>query len=263
MTDRQEKLDYADRWSLDALTLSNPPGFFILVDIDMTSTQQIIAQLRRQGIKGTYTHIIIRATALAFKRHPELNRLLLGKRLIYPDSIDIGLSVGSPLALSGNPSMVIHNADQKELKQIIQEIIERAPGVREGHAAERARIRRVAHVIPGWARRLLFRTMMSRISFVKKMSGTFFVSSVPHLQYAIPLVYPGSGMLVITAVEERVVAKEGQPVVRPIMTLGNVGDRRLWDGNNAGLLLNEIKKILEEGILAEEISEAKEIALQS
>ncbi len=263
MTDRYEKLDYADRWSLDALTLSKPPGYFIMMDIDMEATKAVIAQLRRQGVQGTYTLVIIRATALAFKRHPELNRLLRGKRLVYPDSIDIGLSVGSPLAISGNPSMVVQNADQKDLKQIALEIIERAPGVREGHATERARIRRVAHIIPGWARRFLFRIMMSRISFVKKMSGTFFVTSVPHLRYAVPLVYPGSGMIVITGVEERVVAKDGQPVVRSMMTLGNVGDRRLWDGNSAGRLLNEIKKILEEGVLAEEISKGEVILQQA
>jgi pyruvate/2-oxoglutarate dehydrogenase complex dihydrolipoamide acyltransferase (E2) component len=262
MTDRYEKLDYADRWSLDALTLSKPPGYFIMMDIDMTATQEIIAQLRRQGIKGTYTHVMIRATALAFKRHPELNRLLVGKRLVYLDSIDIGLAVGSPLALSGNPSMVVQNADQKDLKQIAQEIIERAPGVREGYSVERARVRRVAHIIPGWARRFLFRIMMSKVSFIKKVSGTFFVTSVPHLRYAIPLVYPCSGMLVITGVEERVIAKDGQPVVRPMMTLGNVGDRRLWDGNSAGHLLDEIKKILEEGVLAEELSEVEALTPQ-
>src|SRR5205807_6311878 len=77
MLDRYEKLDDADRWLFDMLKLSEPAGFFVMEDVDMTATQEIIAQLRQQGIKGSYTHIIVRATALAFTRHPELNRLIL------------------------------------------------------------------------------------------------------------------------------------------------------------------------------------------
>jgi pyruvate/2-oxoglutarate dehydrogenase complex dihydrolipoamide acyltransferase (E2) component len=220
----------------------------------MTRTKKILEQLRQRGIKGTYTHIVIRALALAFKRHPELNRLFIGKRVVYLDSVDIGLSVSSPLSTLGNPTMVVQNAEQKDLEQIALEVIRRASEVRKEHYALQEKTRMAARIVPGWARRLLFRTMLAKVPFVKKKIGTFYVTTVPHLQCVIPFIYPCSGVIVINQVEDRVVAKDGQPVVRPMLTLGNVGDRRLWTGNSAGLLLNEIKKILEDGELAEEVA---------
>lgn len=262
MTDRYEKLDYADRWQLDGMALAKPAGHIILIDVDMTATQEIMARLRHMGIKCTYTHMVIRATALAFQRHPELNRLFLRNRFIYLDSVDIGLAVKSPLSTLADPTMVLHNVEKKSLVDVVQEVIKRAPEVRAAHHTDRERIRKVAHIIPSWARRILFRIMMSRVSFVKQEIGTFYITSVPHLHAAIPLVYPCSGTIVIHGVEDRVVVKDGQPVVRPILTLSNVGDRHLWQGNSAGLFLNEIKKILEKGELAEEIA-AIEATLQT
>lgn len=254
MTDRYEKLDDADRWFFDMLKLSETAGFFVMEDVDMTATQEIIAKLRQAGIKGTYTHIIIRATVLAFIRHPELNRLMLGKQLVYPGSIDIGMSVSSDLSMAGTPTMILQNADQKNLMQIAQEIIRRAPEVRQGYYEQRARMGRVARVIPlGWVRRCLLRIMKSRMSVVREKTGTFHVTSTPHLRFGIPFMYPSAAALTINRVEDRIIARDGQPIVRPMVTLGMVGDHRVWNGNTATTLLNEIKKILEEGELAAEL----------
>lgn len=254
MTDRYEQLDGADRWFFDILKLTEPAGFFVMEDVEMTATQEVIAQLRQQNIKGTYTHVIVRAAALAFTRHPELNRLMLGKQLVYPGSVDIGMSVSSDLSMAGNPAMILQNAEQKDLVQIAQEIIQRAPEVRKEHYENRARMRRAARVIPvGWMRRGLLRLMKSRMSVVREKTGTFHVTSIPHLRYGIPLMYPSGAALTITRVEDRVTVHDGQPVVRPMVTLGIVGDHRVWNGNTAAVLLNEIKTILETGELASEI----------
>jgi pyruvate/2-oxoglutarate dehydrogenase complex dihydrolipoamide acyltransferase (E2) component len=260
MTDRYEKLDPADRWFFDILRTSDPAGFFVMEDVDMAATQEIIARLRQQGIKGTYTHIFVRAAALALARHPELNRLILGKYMVYPGSVDIGIPVGSDIEMAGNPVMVLQNADQKSLVQIAQDIINRAPQVRKEHYEHQERMRRAARAIPiSWMRRCLLRMMKSRMSTVREKTGTFYVASVPHLRYGLPLIYPSGAALAITRVEDRVVVRDGQPAVRPTVTLGFVGDHRIWNGKIAAILLHEIKKILEDGELAAELpcSEAK------
>src|SRR5579883_2696690 len=131
MTDRYEQLDGADRWFFDILRVQEPAGFFVMEDVEMTKTQELIAQMRRCGIKGTYTHMIIRATALAFMRHPEFNRLIVGKQLVYPGSIDLGLTVGSDAAMAGNPTMILHNMEQKDLMQVAREVMLQAPIVRK------------------------------------------------------------------------------------------------------------------------------------
>ncbi len=258
MIDRYEKLDDADQWLFDMLKLSEPAGSFVMEDVDMIATEEIIAQLRQQGIKGTYTHIIVRATALAFTRHPELNRLILGRQLVYPGSVDIGISVSSDLSIAGNPTMILQNADQKNLVQIAQEIIKRVPEVRKEYYEHRARMRRAARVIPiGWVRRCFLRKMKSRMSIIREKTGTFHVTSIPHLRYGVPLMYPGSAALTIARVEDRVVVRDSKPIVRPTVTLGIVADHRVWNGNTIAILLNEIKQILEDGELAAELLRAE------
>lgn len=256
MDDRYEPLDYADRWFFDLLKTTEPPGFFIMEDIDMTITRQIMASMRQFGIKGTYTHIIVRAVALALARHPELHRLVLGKQLVYPGTVDIGMSVSSDLAMAGNPALILANAGEKNLMQIAQEIIGRADEVRAQFAADRARMRRAGRVLRlGWLRRMLFRNMRAKMPLVRKKMGTFHVTNISSLRFGVPFMYPAGAVLAITRVEDRVVARDGQPVVRPMVSLGMSGDHRVWDGNAAAVLIMEMKKILEEGELKAEVTD--------
>jgi len=254
MTDRYEKLDYAERWFFDVLSLGEPPGFFLTEVVDMTTTQELIERLRQMGLKVTYTHIVVRAAALALSRHPELNRIILGKNLVYPDTVDIGISVSSELSMATQPSMVLQNAGQKTLVQLAHEIIERAPQVRAGQFQRLSKLRTVARLIPiPWVRQRILRKMKSHISSVRQRTGIFHVSSIPHLHEAVPFKYPTPAVLTFPRVEERVVVRDGQMVVRPVSTFGMAGDHRLWHANSAGVLLTEIKKILEEGQLAAEL----------
>src|SRR5579883_1886882 len=262
MTDRYEQLDGADRWFFDILRVQEPAGFFVMEDVEMTKTQELIAQMRRCGIKGTYTHMIIRATALAFMRHPEFNRLIVGKQLVYPGSIDLG-TVGSDAAMAGNPTMILHNMEQKDLMQVAREVMLQAPIVRKEFEENRARSRKLVRVIPfSFLRRWLIGRMKTKLSFMREKIGTFHVTTLPHLRYGIPFVYPGTAALALTRVEDRVVVRDNQPTVRSMATLGIIGDHRLWNGDTAATLLNEIKKILEEGELAAEIPVEKIDAAQ-
>lgn len=263
MIDRYEQLDGADRWFFDILRVQEPAGFFVMEDVEMTKTKELIAQMRQQGIKGTYTHIVLRATALAFTRHPEFNRLIIGKHLVYPGSIDLGLTVGSDAAMAGNPTMILHNMEKKTLMEVTREVIVQAPIVRQEFEENRRRSRKLVRVIPfGFLRRWLVGRMKAKLSFVREKMGTFHVTTIPHLRYGIPFVYPGTAALTLARVEDRVIVKDNQPAVRPMTTLGIVGDHRIWNGDTAAILLNEIKKILEEGELATEISIAETRATQ-
>jgi pyruvate/2-oxoglutarate dehydrogenase complex dihydrolipoamide acyltransferase (E2) component len=255
MTDRYEKLKGAQRWFFDGLSILNRSDFFASEEVDMTATQQLIAQLRQQGIQGTYTHVVVRATALALARHPEFNRLLLRKRLVYPDTVDISLSVNTGLAAAFPPSFVIRDAGQKTLELLAQEIIQGAEETRErGTGKRRPVVRKTARLIPAsWMRRGILRLMMSRLSVIKQRAGTFHVTCIPHQHQGVPFTLSTPAVLSFARVEERVVAREGQAVVRPIAIFGMAGDGRLWNGNSVAILLNEIKTILQEGQLACEL----------
>lgn len=260
MTDRYEKIDLAERWFFDILSLSEPPGFVITEDIDMTATKGLIEHLRQIGLKVTYTHIVIRAVALALSRHPEFNRIILGNHVVYPDTIDIGTSVSSEELVATQPLMIIQDAGRKNLMQIAHEIIERAPQIRAEQAERLEKLRKFARIMPvGFLRRWLLRKMKSNMSSVRQRTGMFHVSSIPHLGMAVPFFYPAPAVLTFPRVEERVTVRDGQVTVRTMSTFGMSADHRLWQANSAGVMLMEVKKILEEAQLAAEIPVAQPV----
>lgn len=253
MLDRYEKLDGAELCFQDAQRLSEPPGFLLAEEVDMQATQEIVAQLRQQNIQSTYTHVVVRAVALALTRHPEFNRLLRGKQLVYPSTIDIGLSV-SGQAMAAALTLVVQDTGHKDLVQLAQEIIKRVPEVRAEEARTVHMLRQVARWLPAaWLRRGLLRLMLSRVSVVKEMTGTFYVTCFPQVSFGATFKYMTSSALSFSRVEDRVVVKDGQPMVRPVATFGLTLDHRVWTGSTASVVLRELKKILESGELAAEI----------
>jgi pyruvate dehydrogenase E2 component (dihydrolipoamide acetyltransferase) len=255
MTDRYEKLDSAERWFFDVLSMGEPPGFYVMEEVDMTAAKELLAQTRNLETRVTYTHLIVRATALALTRHPELNRLILGKQLVYPDTVDIGISVSSELSIATQPSMVLQDAGGKSLLQLAQEISKRASQVRAGQYQRLGKLRLVTRLIPSaWLRRRILRRMKSNLAVVRQRTGAFHVTSIPHLHAGIPFKFPTPAVLTFPRIEDRVVVRDGQMVVRPISTFGIAGDHRLWQANSAAVLLQEIKGILENGELASEIA---------
>lgn len=255
MTDRWENIDKAERWFQDGLRMMDAAEFFVMEDVEMEASRDIITMLRQQGIKCTYTHVAVRAAALALARHPELNRLLLGKRYVYLDTVDIGLSVATELDLTVPLTFVIPNADRKSLPELTAECIKRVPEVR-ARDIERAKIlRKMARFFPfSWMRRALLRKLFSRLSSIKERNGTFHIASQNQLSRGAPFKSPTRAALTVAKVEDRVVVRDGQPAVRLMATLSFSGHNDTWNGITAAILINEIKKILEEGQLAEEAS---------
>jgi len=254
MTERWEKIDKAERWFHDGLSLMAVAEFFVMEDVDMQASREIVHTLRQQGIKCTYTHVVVRAAALALSRHPELNRLLLRNHYVYLDSVDIGLSVSGELDLTVPLTFVLPNADKKTLPQLSAEFIKRVPEVRSRDLGRAELLRKLARIFwfP-WMRRALLRVMFSRLSTIKERNGTFHIACQPHLSHGIPFKSPTRAALTFAKVEDRVVVKDGQPAVRLMATMSFSGHNDTWNGNTAAILLNEIKKILEEGELAEEV----------
>lgn len=256
MTDQYKKIDAAELWFFDVLSMGEPPGFFALEDVEMTAADELITQLRERGIKITYTHVIVRATAIALSRHADLHRLILGKYLVHPDTIDIGVSVSSIHSTATQPSMILHDAGRRPLLELAQEVSERGPQVRGGNKKRVAKLRKVSQVLAfSWVRRGILRMMKGKMSIVRKHMGTFHVTSIPHLRVGIPFKYPTPGVLTFPRVEERVIVKDGQPVIRLMTTLGFAGDHRVWNANSAAVILTEVKKILENGELKAELPE--------
>lgn len=260
MNDRYQHVDGADRWFIDIMKTVEPPRFLLLEDVDMTATRALLERARAAGVSLTYTHAVVRATALALSRHPELIRIVLGKKLVHPATLDLSLSVSSDESMSAEPTIVLQDAAVKDLAQIADEIRVGAAAVRADAVNSREQARRLVRIIPfGFLRRFMVRRMRTRMDLFRERVGLFHITSVPKLQCAVPLVFPGIGGLSISRVEDRVVARDGLPVVRPTTVLGMVGDHLVWKATEASTVIQEIKKILEQGELDVELPIAEPV----
>jgi pyruvate dehydrogenase E2 component (dihydrolipoamide acetyltransferase) len=260
MIHRSEKLPPAEQWMQDGQDTLELASVIAFEDVDMTATQEIIAQARQQGIKCTITHVVVRAVALILTRHPDFNRLFLKKKIVYPSHVDIGVAVHTEQTFSTPFEIIVNDAEQKDLVQIGEEIVKQAAQARSQGALERQKqLSKLSRVFfASWMRRALYRRIRSNMTTIRKMVGTFHVSSVPLLQQGASLRFPTSINLIIPRVEERPVVRDGQIVIRPICTMSFMADRHLWDGLRLTSFFSEFKTILESGELAQELPGAKE-----
>ncbi len=241
--DRQENLDYAEKWMRDGISVIDPPGFFLSVEVDMSHGKQVIENLLRQGIEVTYTHLFVRVVAMVLSEHPELHQLVSATRKLSPTSVDIGLSISGSMFVS--PVLVIRDAAKKSLLDVALEIGEQVPKARAQHEEMLNTIRKWGWVVPfGWMRRSYLRILTKQIWFRRKDVGTFQISSLSSVDQFVPMLFSTSAILGIGRVCNRVVAEDGIARVRPTVILSCCVDHKVWDGVTAAFFLSQMKGLL-------------------
>jgi pyruvate/2-oxoglutarate dehydrogenase complex dihydrolipoamide acyltransferase (E2) component len=236
-------LDYAERWLIDGLRVLRPPFSALQVTADMTNAMIRLEQFRKQGIRVTPTHLLVWAAGQAFAQNRALHQLIAGTRRHRPARVDIGLSVAGDTFVA--PVMVIEGADHKTVEQIASEIVRRAPEVREADRKMLSALRRFGWVVPfGFLRRAILRLLFMSGTFRRKGAGTFQVSTVAG-DWALTSTFSTGGVLVGGQIWQRVVAVDGQPAVRPMMTLTLSSDHGVFDGRAALKFLSAVKTELE------------------
>ena len=248
MTDRTDrdkyvKLDYAERWMRDGLSVVDAPGFFQSLEVDMSQGKAVIGKLRQAGVQVTYTHLFVRAVALVLARRPELHQLVSGRSKLLPGTVDIGLSISGSMFVA--PVLVIRDAARKTLVEIAAEVAEKAPGIREQQEKFLETIRKWGWLVPfGWLRRWYLRVLTRQLWFRRQGVGTFQVSCLPDVDQFVPLLFSTSAILGAGRVCDRVVASDGQPRVTPTVILSCCADHKVWDGVKAATFLVELREVL-------------------
>jgi pyruvate dehydrogenase E2 component (dihydrolipoamide acetyltransferase) len=236
-------LDYAELWLRDGLTVLRPAFSASQVTVDMTRALARLDELRRQKVPATPTHLLVHAVAAALAANPALHQVVAGRHRYRPGRVDIGLSVAGESFVA--PVMVIEGAELKSIAELADETRRRAPEVREADQRMLKALRRWGALMPfGFLRRAVLRVLFSQPVFRSKGAGTFQVSVVP-ADWALTSSFSASGVLFGGQVWSRVVAIEGEPVVRPVMTLTLCADHGAWDGAHAARFLAHVKSTLE------------------
>ncbi len=111
----------------------NFPDFYVTHEYDMgpimKMRKQANAMLQGSGEKLSVNDFLVKAVALALRRFPNLNAKLDGDAVVQFGRINVGNAVAVD---NGLLTVVCHDADRKTLRQISQEVRQKAGRVREG-----------------------------------------------------------------------------------------------------------------------------------
>jgi len=161
--------------------------------------------------------LLLRATALAVAKVPEVNGFWKDGTLQLADAVHLGVAIS--LRGGGLVSPALHHADEKGLVELMLGLNDLVRRARRG--------------------RLRGSEMMDATLTMTSM-GDRGVSDIYGVIYPPQVAIVGFGRAV-----ERPWVVDGEVVVRPVMRVTLAGDHRAHDGHKGGLYLAEIDKLLQ------------------
>ena len=199
------------------------PAFQLTVSADLSRANELVAGQRElhPDVRITLTDVLTKLCALALMRHGDMNVQFADDALLVFPNADVGIAVAAP---QGLVVPVVHGAERLSIAEIAQ-----VRGELVGRARE-AKLR--AEDIEG---------------------GTFTISNLGMFdvdQFIAVLNPPQASILAVGATRDQVVPRDGELVVRPLMTMTLTCDHRAVDGATGAEFLKTIKTFLEDPGLA-------------
>jgi pyruvate dehydrogenase E2 component (dihydrolipoamide acetyltransferase) len=201
------------------------PHFAISRTADVRRTIELRERLVQRTEEGaprpTYSDVLTKLCAIALLRHRAVNAHFEGDSIRIFNTVNVGIAVAIP---GGLVVPVIHGVETLTIPQI---------------AAARSD--------------LVERTRASKLKPEDLEGGTFTITNLG--MYGVDRFFavlnpPQVAILAVGAIEDRVVARDGEAVVRPCMELTLSCDHRGLDGATAAEFLRTLTELLEEPGLA-------------
>ncbi len=195
------------------------PHFYVTAEVAMDRASRLREELN--ALDGqprvTVTDMVVKASALALRRHPGVNASFQGQAIRVHHHAHIGIAVALPQGLI---TPVLRDADVKPLGRIAEETRD---------LAERSRAGR------------LRAQEMSGATFSVSNLGMFDVE-----EFSAIINPPEGAILAVGSVLEKPVVEGGQVAVGRRMKLTISCDHRAMDGAMAARFLQDVKRLLEE-----------------
>ncbi len=174
-----------------------------------------------KGVKLTYLAFIVKAVAMALKKHPQLNSQIdtENSRMIVRNRYHIGIAVDAP---DGLVVPVIRDADRLSIFRIAQLI---------GELADKARKR--------------------KLTIDEMKEGSFSITSFGSIGgiFATPVLnYPQAGILGIGRILQTPIVKDNEIVIGHIMPLSLTVDHRIVDGGETTRFIYHVMEYLTDPI---------------
>jgi pyruvate dehydrogenase E2 component (dihydrolipoamide acetyltransferase) len=199
------------------------PHFYVESKIDMEKALELRKDLNEAlagEAKVSVTDMIIRACALALKENPDVHRSWVAEGLAYHSHANVGIAVALD---EGLIVPVVKHADELSLVEIARASQDLAERARSG------------------------RLLQAEIE-----GGTFTVSNLGMFgvtRFMAIINPPEPAILAVGATVDTPVVRDGEVVVRPIMTVTLSCDHRATSGAGGAQLLQSLKRCLEQPVL--------------
>jgi len=198
------------------------PHFFLVREVD--ASELLEAQKgqsdesgKSHGTVRTITDLLIALVARTLARHPRMNASWTGEGVRSNADVNVSVAVAVEDGVVG---VVVHNADTLKIEEISTERHELTERARAGRL-------RPADITGG--------------TFTLSNLGMYKVDA-----FSAIIASPQAGVLAVGAISERVVAVEGKPALRPMMTITLSSDHRVVDGARAAEFLGDLAEAIRE-----------------
>ena len=203
-------------------SLSISAQLTLMGEIDITEMvklrETLVSQAETIGTRITYTDLFVFAIAKALKGNPVINSSLIDNEIKLWKSVNIGVAVALE---DGLIVPVVKDADKKSFVEISQTIKTLVQKARE-------------------------RTLLPD----EVSGGTFTITNLGALgggyHFETPIInQPESAILRTGGITDRAVVRDGEIVIRPIMTYSLTYDHRVIDGAMAAKFIDSVTELLE------------------
>jgi pyruvate dehydrogenase E2 component (dihydrolipoamide acetyltransferase) len=180
--------------------------------------EQILEQIESTSrIRITHTDLLVALVSRVLLKHPRLNASWSADGIQLHHHVNMGVAIA---AEDGVVAAVIHDAHIAGLPQI---------AVKRSEIAERARSGKLRP------------SDISDATFTISNLGMYQVD-----QFSAIITPPQAAILAVGSIADRVVAIDGKPAVRPLMSMTLSCDHRVADGARAAMFLSDLAEALRE-----------------
>jgi pyruvate dehydrogenase E2 component (dihydrolipoamide acetyltransferase) len=248
------------RIALSTWRQGDDPSIFGSIDVDATALLDWLERARAAtGVRVTVTHLVGKAAALAFAESPECNAVASVGRLLRRDSVDVFFSValGNGKDLSGAKLTGVDRMSVADIARALDRDVTTARG--SGDTAlqrSQSTLKKIPSFLMGPALRATAVAMydlgldLGPLGVPFDPFGSVVVTNVGVFGIErgfAPLIPTGrtAALLTLGKIHDAVVAVDGRPTVRPVLSIGGTFDHRVVDGYHLGRISAVLRRVLE------------------
>ena len=196
-------------------SLADTAQLSFFMELDVTEAQR----LRKEASSGSdvtlsIAHVLTKACAGALKRYPALNSVMSHGQLLTFDDVNIGVAVS---LREGLVVPVVRGADAKSIEEIASETTDLADRARDGSLGPD-----------------------------EVLGGTFTISVLGSVDGFTPILNAGqSAILGVGKSAEKPVVRDGEIVIREMITVSLTVDHQVVDGAVAASFMRRLQQLVE------------------